>query len=817
MNNSESHIMQLWQNVLKNADKNKPHYTILLPPPNITGSLHIGHFLNWSIQDLMMRNAYMDGFYPNWIPGIDHAGIATQFVVERKLAENGESRHSMGREKFTEKIWEWKKEAENLITEQALSFGFFFDWSKKRFTMDDEYREHVINVFCKLYNDGLIKKSERVTNWDTNFKTAISDLEVTEKIEKKPMYVITFFAEDYEHTGDKIEIGTTRPEVMFANAAVAVHPDDERYKKWQGANKTFLIPLINKPIPIIFDERCEMEKGTGVLQITPAHGVIDNQIAQTHAINEFTQCINQEGKLFNIAPSKFHNLMAAHARPLIAKELEENGYLVETRPWEGIVYYPEKSPNNPMETIITQQWFLDVSKMAEEALENADEVEFIPDNIKNTFAYWMNHIQPWCISRQIWWGHRIPIWYKKDGMPITAHNIEEAIKLAGTDELEQETDVLDTWFSSALWPIGTQEKPTKDFSPEFTPTDFLVTGKDILFFWVARMMMFNLHLKNKIPFKKVYFNGIVRDANNQKMSKTKGNVLNPLDLKKEYGNDALRFALLRKASFGKDIAISVKEIEDGRAFSTKIRNSTKFIKEFMSKDYKPDENMDAWMNNKITQSQAKIKQFIKECAFHEACKELYDLFWNNFCAWYIEGCKVNPSARATEFLCKILQTAHPIVPWISEECFQTIENSKSILDYQAEFFIEKKCDFENIIDITKLLRKLFSTAECKSFYIKDWAISEKVKFFTKLSIDESCDFEFIISNITIKIHTDTATKAKTSIEKELSEQEKEYAIISNKIAKANNVPQEIILEWEERANNLTQQINLLKNWSEKFI
>jgi len=845
---NEDKIKQLWQRDLANANlahsrvsKNnnitQKRYTILLPPPNITGSLHIGHFLNWSIQDMLMRKAYIDGLEPNWITGIDHAGIATQFIVERLLAQENTTRHELGREKFIEKIWEWKQTSENLISQQATVFGFFFDWQKKHFTMDEDYQQHVINAFVKLFRAGLISKSERITNWDTNFQTALSDLEVIEKTEMRSMYIITYYASDYEKTGNKIEIGTTRPETMFADAAICVHPDDERFKHLHG--KTFLIPLINKEIPLILDTACSMEKGTGALKITPAHDMADNETGIRHNL-KFVQVINKNGCMFGdreYLPQKYVGKTTLQAREMVIQDLSDSRNLVETRDWEGIVYYPEKSAQ-PIETIITQQWFCDVSTMAKTALERSHKIEFIPDNIKNTFAHWMNNIRPWCISRQIWWGHRIPIWYKKDGTVICAHNEKEAAELAGTDDLTQETDVLDTWFSSALWPIATQEKssgPTDD--EKFIPTDMLVTGKDILFFWVARMIMFTLYFKNEIPFKKVYFNGIVRDKNRQKMSKTKGNVLNPLDLQAEYGKDALRFALLKQASWGKDILLETKDLEEGRALKTKFMNAAKFLTQFMSKEENSSRMLDGWMLAKINEAENKITIAIAECAFHEACNELYDLFWNNFCAWYIEGCKVAPSGNAIKFFAHILKIAHPIIPWISQETFQELEsifipNSQSILSYIIETETTLKtidqneaAQFEIIMNISKFFRKMAMIGDCKTFNIEDIAQftgsckdqdKQFIKFFSKLKIDPNLTFSFTLYNIKLYIEKECALKAKTSIVQEIDGLKQEISTLKTRIEKGNNVPLEVLEEWKTKLSKILEHKIQLEEWVAGF-
>lgn len=805
-------IKSLWMNILKKEqEKNqKPNFTILLPPPNITGSLHIGHFLNWSLQDLLMRNAYAKGFRPNWIVGLDHAGISMQFVVERELEKIGINRHMLSFDEFYQKTLEWKEKSEELITQQALTFGFFFDWSKKRFTMDENYKKEVIKAFVKLYNDGLITKRERATNFDVVFETALSDLEIVEKLEKKNMYILKYQLVDGD---DFILVGTTRPETIFADVAIAVHPDDPKWKHLHG--KKFKIPLIDKEIPLILDDVIEIEKGTGALKVTPAVDMKDYEIGKRHNLPSVS-IINQKGRLYNVL-EKYENKTTLEARKIIEEDLRNSGNLVEIQESEGLVYYGEKS-QQPVETIITMQWFLDVESMAKNAFERSNEVEFIPENIKETFAYWMNNIKPWCISRQIMWGHRLPIYYTPNQDIICAETKEEAQKIAqekyGTTELTQENDVLDTWFSSALWPMATQKNGDED---NFQPTNILITGKDILFFWVARMMMFSLYFKNQIPFSKVYFNGIVRDANRQKMSKTKGNVLNPLDLEEQYGKDALRFSMLRKATFGNDLSIQIKDIEEGRAFGTKFRNATKFIKEFMSKDYKPNESMDNWMQMQINSYKQKIDEAIEKCAFHEVCSNLYDLFWNNFCAWYIEGLKQYPSENAQLFLKAILKIAHPIIPWISEECFQEISDKKfeqSILDHEDLpnlENLENAKKFEKIIEITTMLRKLKSCSEIKDFYIENSDMN-LIASYTKFQINKENNFAIKFGESICYVNQDVANEAKAHIQKEFSALKTNIDFSQNRIARANNVPSEILLDWNAQLQKLVHDSKILEEW-----
>ncbi len=794
-------IHKLWNKTLKKADQNKPKFTILLPPPNITGSLHIGHFLNWSLQDCLMRNAYIDGMYPNWITGLDHAGISMQFIVERELEKLGINRHELSYEEFYAHTLKWKETSEALITEQALQFGFFFDWENRRFTMDDEYQQSVLEAFCKLYEDGLIKKNARITSWDPKFQTALSDLEIVEKNEIKKIYTIRYNSVDGKSS---VEIATTRPETIFADCAICAHPDDERYQHLKG--QKFLIPLINKEIPIIFDDMVEMEKGTGVLKVTPAQDQKDFEIGLKHNL-DYIQIINKEGVLFNV-PDEYKGKTIKEARTMILNDLEKSEQFIEENEIEGLVYYGEKS-GAQVETIITQQWFLDVSSMAQMAINRSHEIDFIPDNLKEVFHHWMHNIRPWCISRQITWGHRLPIWYKSDGSYVCAPTREKAEELAQTTELTQESDVLDTWFSSALWPMATQET--------FAITDVLITGKDILFFWVARMIMFNLYFKNEVPFKQVYFNGIVRDAQRQKMSKTKGNVLNPLDLRDEYGNDAIRLAMLRKTSFNKDISLQTKDFEEGRAFCTKINNAAKFVKEFMSKDWKENSDLDNWMATQIHIFEKQIKQSLANFSFHEACTQFYDLFWNNFCAWYIECLKVYPSEKAAEYLIKILKIGHPLIPWASEEAFQYLQDQKheiSIMDYQTiEYHLNENNikNFEKTIKITKLLRKLKMISSLASFNIEN-TDAKLIEFLSKLPLDSANDFPIKFDDVVLYITKEAATEAKVSIEKELSELTENIKFSTNRINSAQKVPDEIMIDWKNQLNILNENLDVISQW-----
>jgi valyl-tRNA synthetase len=794
-------IKKLWQDLLKNQGASKKKFTILLPPPNITGSLHVGHFFNWSIQDLIVRKAYIDGFYANWIVGIDHAGISAQYVVERELKKENIRRIDLGREKFEQKIWEWKEHSESQIRNQAENFGFFFDWDNRIFTLDIDYQQQVIDAFVRLYKDGLISKSKRITNWDPQFKTALSDLEVIEKIEKSKMYVIRY--ECVEDSDLFINIATTRPETIFADSAIAVNPGDDRYQHFKGKN--FRIPLIKREIPLIFDDACQMDKGTGALKITPAHAIADYEISLRHNI-ETIEIIGKEGLLFNVLDD-FVGLNTKDARKKIVEVLKDSGDLIDELDWEGVVYYAEKS-NNPIETILTEQWFLDVSKMAKAALEN-EEIEFIPGHIREIFEHWMNNIKPWCISRQLWWGHQIPIWYKEDKSVICAHSQEEAVKIANGMPIERECDVLDTWFSSALWPIGTQK--------EFTITDILVTGSDILFFWVARMIMFSLYFKGEIPFSRVFFNGIVRDENRQKMSKTKQNVLDPLDLSKQYGVDGLRFALLKNAIWSKDVSLQKTDLELGQFLVTKFKNAHRFLVNFMKAEENPSQIMNNWIEGKILDAKNKIDKAIKDCAFHQATNIFYHLFWDDFCAWYIEGLKLFPCKKALEYWKALLKIAHPILPFTSEECFQHfVDYESSIMNFDCSFLEEKDTkEFEDVILASKILRKLSFFSNLKNFNLKNanHDQSELIRLYTNLSIiDMESSFRLNAGCIEIFIDRENAALITKGINEEISQVSKKIEFEEKRIKEAYKVPEVKIEEWMATLKSLKNQYSILLEW-----
>lgn len=776
-------------------------FITLLPPPNITGSLHIGHYFNWLIQDFVLQHKKKQGYETEWILGLDHAGIATQYVVEKKLkAEEKKTREEIGKEKFNEKIWAWKEEAESLIQTQVNNFKFEMNWEKRHFTMNEAHQKKVKEAFIKFYEDGLIEKKLRITNWDTKCETAISDLEVIEKVEKGKIYLIEYKSAN----GSKsIKVATTRPETIFADVALCVNPEDERYKHLKG--EKFLIPIINKEIPVIYDKLCEKTKGLGVLKVTPAHDTLDYEIGENHNL-ELVSIIDKQGRLYNTI-EELNGLKVEEAKKAILKIFEEKGVNFEEKEWEGIKKYTEKS-NIPVETILTEQWFLDVSSMAKEAIKQSQEVKFYPEYLREVFNSWMKNIKPWCISRQIWWGHQIPIYYTEKGKIICAATKEEAQKQAPNENLTEETDVLDTWFSSALWANLTEEK-----------IDLLATGKDILFFWVARMIMFSLYLYKKNPFKTLYFNGIVRDKNNEKMSKTKGNVINPLEINEKYGDDALRFTLLKNTAGNKDIKLNEKEVELSRNFITKIKNASTFIKEYMKQEDEENESLNNWIEKTIAEHKIKIEKAIEVYDFQKAADLFYNLTWNEFCNWYIEGLKVNPSAKAMGYFETILEIGEPFLPLT----IKSIRNSQKDLKFSERIFSRKnqqtkldrkedpalvpkkeKNSFKKTIKITQFLRQLKQLGGAENIGIN--YDKKLILHYTKLKENLKNPIQIEIEEEKIQIEKESLENLRKATEKAVNTLKNDIKDLENKLKTAKNVKKEALKDWENRIINKNNEL-----------
>ncbi|HYM18143.1 MAG TPA: valine--tRNA ligase [Micropepsaceae bacterium] len=662
-------------------------FSIVIPPPNVTGNLHLGHALNNTLQDALARFERMRGKNVLWQPGTDHAGIATQLVVERELAKRQLNRKRMGREAFLAEVWKWKEESGGNIVRQLRRLGASCDWSRERFTMDEGLSRAVLKVFVALHKQGLIYKDKRLVNWDPRLQTAVSDLEV-ENIELKGhLWHIKYPIEGQD--GRFITVATTRPETMLGDVAVAVHPEDERYRALLG--KRAILPLANRPIPIIADEYTDPEKGTGAVKITPGHDFNDFEVGRRHKL-PLINILTPEGALNEQVPEAYRGLDRFEARKRVVADLEAAGLIDKIEDIVHAIPHDEKTKTVVLEPYLTEQWYLNVTSLAEKAVEavNKGRTTFTPEHWTNVYYNWMSNIQPWCISRQLWWGHQIPAWYGPDGK-IFVEETEALAKTAAEKHygkptaLKRDQDVLDTWFSSALWPFSTLGWPEKTSElKRYYPTSVLVTGFDIIFFWVARMMMMGLHFMNDVPFKKVFIHTRVLDEKGQKMSKTKGNVVDPLDLINEYGADALRFALSLAAGQGKDIRLGLNRVETCRNFGTKLWNAARFceMNECVRKrDFDPKtatETVNRWIVAETARTVIVVTDSLEAFRFNEAAGAVYHFVWDVFCDWYLEfikpvlngndeDAKAETRDTAAWTLDRILQMLHPFMPFITEE------------------------------------------------------------------------------------------------------------------------------------------------------
>ncbi|OUW95315.1 MAG: valine--tRNA ligase [Pelagibacteraceae bacterium TMED237] len=727
----EKNLYSQWEklNCFKPKKGGEP-YSIMMPPPNVTGSLHMGHALTFTIQDILIRYHRMKGMEVLWQAGTDHAGIATQMVVERKLSESNLDRRSLGREKFIEKVWEWKKESGGLISNQLRRLGASADWSRERFTMDEGLSNAVKKVFVNLYNDGIIYKDKRLVNWDPKLLTAISDLEVEQKDTEGSLWHIKYPIDENNH----IIVATTRPETMLGDTAVAVHPDDEKYKNLIG--KFCNLPISNKKIPIITDEYADPEKGSGAVKITPAHDFNDFEVGKRHNL-EFINIFDENAKLNLNTPKEFQNLDRFDARKLILKKLQEMNLLVKEEKQQMVIPYGDRS-GVVIEPWLTDQWFCDAKKLSVDpisAVKN-NSSKFIPKQWENTFYNWMENIQPWCISRQLWWGHQIPAWYGPDNKFFVNETLEEAKKQAkefyGKDvELRQDEDVLDTWFSSALWTFSTLDWPNKTYELEkFYPGNVLVTGFDIIFFWVARMMMMGSYFIKQTPFKDIYIHPLIRDEKGQKMSKSKGNIIDPLDLLDKYGADTLRFTLTALLNPGRDVKLSEARVKGYKSFINKIWNAGKFLQinnSVFKDDIKIDEiSFDAnkWIIKELAELNTQLDQLTKKYSFHEIANKIYHFVWHSYCDWYIEIIKQNFNNKkyADEIkkvsgwtFIQVLKIIHPIMPFISEKLWRSLVDNQSFLMNQIHHnyttnnsFNISKNYFEIFIEFITSIRNLRS-------------------------------------------------------------------------------------------------------------
>jgi len=682
----ESRIYSYWEkNKLFKPKKNKKAFSIVIPPPNVTGSLHMGHALNNSLQDVLARYHRMNDFETLWQPGTDHAGIATQALVEKHLKSKNINKEQIGREKFIKKVWEWKEEYGGKIINQLKKLGCSCDWSRNAFTMDKNLSKSVIKVFVDLYDKKLIYKSKKLVNWDTVLKTAISDLEVDQREINSKLYYVKY---QIENSPDFITIATTRPETMLGDTAIAVNPKDQRYTSFVG--KFAILPIVGRKLKIVQDEYADPEQGTGAVKITPAHDFNDFDVGKRQklkSINIFTE----EGKINNNAPNEYVGLDRFEARKKIIKQLSELEILTKVENIKNKIPYGDRS-NSIIEPFLTEQWFVNAKKLsinAKKIVKNK-KTNFFPANWSKTYFQWMNNIEPWCISRQLWWGHQIPAWYGPDKKIFVAENKEKAELKAKNFykkkvKLIRDTDVLDTWFSSGLWPFATLGWPSSNYYlKRFYPTSVLVTGFDIIFFWVARMMMLGMEFLKKEPFKEIYVHALVRDEKGQKMSKSKGNVIDPLDLIENYSADALRFTLLSMASPGRDVKLSEQRVRGYRNFLTKIWNANNFLKMnkcIFNKEINPKKlslNINRWIYSELINTKNLAKKHIKGYRFDEASRVIYKFVWNSYCDWYLEFSKTIFSSKEKKPIEEVKKTSgfifkellvllHSFIPFITEE------------------------------------------------------------------------------------------------------------------------------------------------------
>ena len=714
----EKRIYENWESsgyFIASPDEKKKPFCIMIPPPNVTGTLHMGHGFQNTLMDALIRHKRMSGFDVLWQVGVDHAGIATQMVVERQLESEGKDKESIGRDAFEKRVWEWKEKSGGTITQQLRRLGASVDWSREAFTMNEDLSEAVKEVFVSLYDEGLIYRGERLVNWDVVLQTALSDLEVSAEEESGSLWYFDYPIEN----GNAITVATTRPETMLGDTAVAVNPNDERFKELIG--KFVKLPITNRKIPIIKDSYVDEEFGTGCVKITPAHDFNDFEIGKRHDL-EFINILNLDGTLNQSVPENFRGLTTAKAREKVLKEMDSLGLLNKVEPHKIQIPKSQRS-DSILEPLMTKQWFVDVEMISKEAIRvvKENETEFIPKNWENTYFSWMDNIQDWCISRQLWWGHRIPAWFDEEENVYVGKSEDEVRKKYDLKdiELQQDADVLDTWFSSALWTFSTLGWPKKkNLLSRYHPTSVLVTGFDIIFFWVARMIMMTTHFISEVPFKKILIHGLIKDSEGVKMSKSKGNTLDPLDIidginltdlskkrteglmqpqmkdkiekqtKKDfpdgihaYGTDALRLTFCSLATGGRDINFDMKRVEGYRNFCNKLWNASRFIEmqiENSGVSEKPhDDLIEKWINYKFNLTVKKVNDAFESFRFDLATKAIYEFIWYEFCDWYVELSKIQLSKENIDksqivksmvnLLEKTLRLAHPIMPFITEE------------------------------------------------------------------------------------------------------------------------------------------------------
>ena len=715
-------------------DPAKKPFVVIMPPPNVTGELHMGHALTAALEDLMVRWHRMRGEPTLFLPGSDHAGIATQVVVERMLASDGVSRHDIGRQRFVERVWSWVDQYGSRIDEQLKRLGASCDWTRKAFTLDEGPSRAVLTTFVNLYKKGLIYRGERMTSWCPRCRTALSDLEVKYRDEAAALYHIRY---DMEDGGGSVTIATTRPETLLGDTAVAVNPEDERYAHLIG--RKAVLPVLGRVIPVIADDAVELEFGTGALKVTPGHDPNDFEIGQRHDLPS-VNVMELDGAM-NENAGPYRGQTMAEARGNIVRELEEDGLLEKVEPYQHSVGHCDRC-DETVEPIVTRQWWMDMGPLAREARAAVADgrIDMVPERFAKVYFNWMDNIRDWCVSRQLWWGHRLPVWYCQDCEEVVVElQAPESCTKCGSARLERDPDVLDTWFSSALWPHSTLGWPdeTEDLA-YFYPGTVMETGHDILFFWVARMVMMGLENTGQIPFETVYLHGLVRDPEGVKMSKSKGNVMDPLDLIDLYGADALRFALTGGNSPGNDMRLNEQKMEASRNFANKLWNAARFVMSNIDDradldgwhDLKPVHRQDRWILSRLSQASAQVDGYMKEFQFGEAQRVIHDFLWNEYCDWYIEMAKIRmrsggpdagtPLPVLAYVLERVLRLLHPFMPFVTEEVWQNLvrvlpeepdrpealivapypEANESLIDERAE------SEMGSVIEVIRAVRNL---------------------------------------------------------------------------------------------------------------
>ena len=855
----ESELLKSWDSKgtfeFKIQKKNQP-FCIMMPPPNVTGSLHMGHALTFTLQDILIRYNKKLGRNVLWQPGTDHAGIATEIVVEKQLEKKEKKiKNNFSREEFIQMIWNWKKQSGNKIINQMNRLGTSVDWSISKFTMDNDLSEVVNDVFIRLFDEGLIYKDKRLVNWDPKLQTAISDLEVNQKEIDGEMWFIKYRVYD---SSEFITVATTRPETIFGDVAIAIHPKNKKLKKFIGEFAE--IPVIEKKIKIISDEYADPEKGSGAVKITPAHDFNDFEVGKRNNL-EFINIFDKNCSILDATfiPNEFRGMDRFEARNKIIQKLKKMNLLEKVIPNKMVIPYGERT-GIVVEPLLTDQWFVDSKKLCEpiHTLINDNKINFHPSSWINTFKHWINNIQPWCISRQIWWGHRIPIWYSKSGDMVAAKNEKEAkIKLKDINKdaviSHQESDVLDTWFSSALWPFSTLGWPRNtELLKRFYPTNVLVTGFDIIFFWVARMIMMGLKFVEKLPFKDIYIHPLVKDEQGQKMSKSKGNIIDPLTIIDLYGADALRFTLANLSTQGRDIKLSNKLVENGRNFVTKLWNVARFSQYnnfSLNKNFNPTKNkiiLNKWIFYKFLKTKSKITKSISNFKFNLLISELYQFIWNDFCDLYIElskfSLKKNEKKTTDEisnnfsYIFKgILNMINPVIPFVTEKISLELNYVSSSL-YNETFIntekykIDKEVEnFERVIELIKKIRSEIKNEMSQSFSLHihsenavNWIESNreliisifKFKEFNYNKITSTDSSPFVISGIKFSIVLDTKKNSpKKNIEEQIIFYTKEIQYFKKKLKNSNFInkaPEKIVNAEKEKLNLAIKSLELLQ-------